>query len=61
MKKIIVIKYGPTQNLCSAYNPSKVHTHTPFTHTHTVDTPGEVVSHLCLGAQGAVYNSLLYS
>ncbi len=39
-----------TRNLCSAFNPSKVHTHThtPWTHTHTVNThtPGAVGSHL---------------
>ncbi len=46
-----------TRNLCSAFNPSKVHTHssehthTPWTHTRS--------SHLCCGARGAVGDSVL--
>ncbi len=52
-----------TQNLCSAMNPSKVHTHTHTavnTHTHTVNTHthGAVGSHLCCGTQGAVGGSV---
>ncbi len=38
-----------TQNLCSAFNPSKVHTHTAVNthiHTHREHTPGAVGSHL---------------
>ncbi len=37
-----------TQNLCSAFNPSKVHTHTAVnTHTHRDEhTPGAVGSHI---------------
>ncbi len=42
-------------NLCSAINPSKVHTHSSeHTHTYREHTPGEVDSHLCCGARGAV-------
>ncbi len=40
-----------TRNLCSAFNPSKVHTQ-QWTHTHTVG------SHLCCGARGAVGGSV---
>ncbi len=50
-----------TWNLCSAFNPSKVHTHSSehththtHTHTHSEHTPGAVGSHLCCGARGAV-------
>ncbi len=28
-----------TRNLCSAFNPSKVHTHTPWTHTRSSGQP----------------------
>ncbi len=41
-----------TRNLCSAFNPSKVHTHSSE-HTH-----GAVGSHLCCGARGAVGGSV---
>ncbi len=41
-----------TRNLCSAFNPSKVHTHS------SEHTPGAVGSHLCYGAQGAVGGSV---
>ncbi len=34
-----------TRNLCSAFNPSKVHTHT---HTHCEHTPGAVGSHIAV-------------
>ncbi len=40
-----------TRNLCSAFNPSKVH-------THREHTPGAVGSHLCCGARGAVGGSV---
>ncbi len=51
-----------TQNFCSAYNPSKVHTHTQqWTHTHREHTPGAVGSHLCCGAQGSSWGALLKS
>jgi len=46
-----------TRNLCSAFNPSKVHTHSSE-HTHHEHTPGAVGSHLCCGTQGAVLRSL---
>ncbi len=42
-----------TQNLCSAINPSKVHTHSSE-HTHCEHTPGAVGSHLCCSTRGAV-------
>ncbi len=42
-----------TRNLCSAFNPSKVHTH-----THREHTPGAVGSHLCCSARGAVGGSV---
>jgi len=46
-------------NLCSAINPSKVHTHSSeHTHTYREHTPGEVDSHLCCGARGAVRGSV---
>ncbi len=49
-----VAKYGyPYWNLCSAINPSKVHTHSSE-HTHT---PGAVGSHLRCGSPGAVGGS----
>ncbi len=41
-----------TQNLCSAFNPSKVHTHS------SEHTPGAVGSHLCCSARGAVGGSV---
>ncbi len=41
-----------TRNLCSAFNPSKVHTHS------SEHTPGAVGSHLCCGARGAVGGSV---
>ncbi len=41
-----------TRNLCSAVNPSKVHTQSSD-HTH-----GAVGSHLCCGARGAVGGSV---
>ncbi len=45
-----VAKYGyPYWNLCSAINPSKVHTHSSE-HTHT---PGAVGSHLRCGSPGS--------
>ncbi len=48
-----------TRNLCSAFNPSKVHTHSSeHTHTHRGHTPGAVGSHLCCGAWGAVGGSV---
>ncbi len=43
-----------TQNLCSAFNPSKEHTTQQWTYTHREHTPGAVGSHLCCGARGAV-------
>ncbi len=46
-----------TRNLCSAINPSKVHTHSSE-HTHREHTPGAVGSHLCCGARGAVGGSV---
>ncbi len=42
------------RNLCSAINPSKVHTHNSehtHTHTHHEHIPGAVGSHLCCGEQ----------
>ncbi len=42
-----------TQNLCSAFYPSKVHTHSSE-HTHRDHTRGAVGSHLCCGARRAV-------
>ncbi len=58
-----------TRNLCSAFNPSKVHTHSSehahththtqqWTHTHREHTPGAVGSHLCCGARGAAGGSV---
>ncbi len=61
-----------THNLCSAFNPSKVHTHssehthsehthsehTHSEHTHSEHTPGVVGSHLCCGVRGAVGGSV---
>ncbi len=50
-------KYGDPYSECVlCINPSKVHTHFSElnTHTHTVNTPGAVRSHLCCGAWGAV-------
>ncbi len=48
-----------TRNLCSAFNPSKVHTHSSeHTHTHREHTPGAVGSHLCCGTRGAVGGSV---
>ncbi len=41
-----------TRNLCSAINPSKVHTHS------SEHTTGAVGSHLCCGARGAVGGSV---
>ncbi len=41
-----------TRNLCSAFIPSKVHTHSSE-HTHTPWTHRAVGSHLCCGARGA--------
>ncbi len=41
-----------TQNLCSAFNTSKVHTHS------SEPTPGAVGSFLCCGARGAVGDSV---
>ncbi len=46
-----------TQNLCSVFIPSKVHTHSSE-HTHREHTPGAVGSHLCSGAGGAVGGSV---
>ncbi len=46
-----------TRNLCSAFDPSKVHTHSSE-HTHREHTPGAVGSHLCCGARGAVGGSV---
>ncbi len=49
-----------TQNLCSAFNPSKVHTHSSehtHAHTHREHTPGAVGSQCC-GARGAVGGSV---
>ncbi len=46
-----------TRNLCSAFNPSKVHTQ-QWTHTHREHTPGAVGNHLCCGARGAVGGSV---
>ncbi len=51
-----------TWNLCSAFKPIQVHTHTAVsseqTHTHREHTPGAVGSHLrCCGARGAVGGS----
>ncbi len=43
-----------TQNLCSAINSSKVHTHSSE-HTHTVNIhPEQWAAILCCGARGAV-------
>ncbi len=42
-----------TWNLCSAFIPFKVHTHSSE-HTHREHTPRAVGSHLCCGARGAV-------
>ncbi len=42
-----------TLNLCSAFIPSKVNTH-----THSEHTPGAVGSHLCYSARGAVGGSV---
>ncbi len=42
-----------TLNLCSAFNPSKVHIHSSK-HSHCEHTPGIVGSHLCCSARGAV-------
>ncbi len=54
-------KYGNPYS-CSAFYPSKVHTHssehTPWTHTHREHTPGAVGSHLCCGTRGAVWGSV---
>ncbi len=48
-----------TRNSCSAFNPSKVHTHSSeHTHTHREHTPGAVGSHLCCGVRGAVGGSV---
>ncbi len=48
-----------TQNLCFAFNPSKVHTHSSeHMHTHREHTPGAVGRHLCCGARGAVGGSV---
>ncbi len=47
-----------TRNLCSAFNPSKVHTHSSE-HTLHEHTPGAVGSHLCCGTRGAVGGSVL--
>ncbi len=41
-----------TRNLCYAFNPSKVHTHS------SEHTPGAVGSHLCCCARGAVGGSV---
>ncbi len=41
-----------TRNLCSAFDPSKVHTHS------SEHTPGAVGSHLCCGTRGAVGGSV---
>ncbi len=47
-----------TRNLCSAINPSKVHTHSSE-HTHTVNThPEQWAAILCCGARGAVGGSV---
>ncbi len=42
-----------TQNSCSAFDPSKVHTHS------CEHTPGAVGSHLCCGPRGAFGGSVL--
>ncbi len=43
-------KYGdPYSEFVLCIDPSKVHTHSSE-HTHTVNTPGAVGSHLCCGA-----------
>ncbi len=48
-----------TWNLCSTFNPSKVHTHSSeHTHTHCEHTPGAVGSHFCCGTRGAVGGSV---
>ncbi len=51
-----------TRNSCSAFKPSKVHTHhehtQQWTHTHHEHTPGAVGSHLYWGARGAVGGSV---
>ncbi len=44
-----------TLNSCSAFNPSKVHTH------NSEHTPRAVGSHLCRGARGVVGGSVLCS
>ncbi len=46
-----------TRNSCSAFNPSKVHTHSSE-YTHREHTPGAVGSHFCCGARGAVGGSV---
>ncbi len=55
-----------TRNSCSAFNPSKVHTHSSehthtHTHTHCEHTPRAVGSHLCCSSRGAVVDSVPYS
>ncbi len=50
---LIMWKWCDIQNSCSAFNPSKVHTHSSE-HTHCEHTPGAVDSHLCCGTRGAV-------
>ncbi len=43
-----------TRNPCSAFNPSKMHTHSSeHTHTHHEQTPRAVDRHLCFGSRGA--------
>ncbi len=46
-----------TLNSCSAFIPSKVHTHISE-HIHREHTPGAVGSHLCCCAWGAVGGSV---
>ncbi len=47
-----------TRNLCSAFDPFKVHTHSSE-HTHTVNTHPEQWAAICCGAWGAVGGSVV--
>ncbi len=52
-------KVTHTRNLCSAFNPSKVHTHSSeHTLKHREHTPGAVGSHFCCSAREAVGGSV---